>query len=123
LTAARDPDAPHDGRSNRRSFRDEEKLAVVLESEQPGMSAAEACRRHRIVASMVFRWRVQFAFAGKKDAKLAEVTLVGSGVGGSLTPCSAERSVASTGRDNAGATARLAALLCARRQRSGAPNG
>lgn len=85
LTAARDPDPPHDGRSNRRSFTDEEKLAVVLESEQPGMSVAEACR-HRIVTSMVFRWRVQFAFAGKKAAKLAKATLVGSGIGGSTPP-------------------------------------
>jgi Transposase len=86
LTAARDPDPPRDGRSNRRSFTDEEKLAVVLESEQPGMSVAEVCRRHRIVTSMVFRWRVQFGFAGKKAAKLATVTLAGSGIGGSSTP-------------------------------------
>ena len=86
LTAARDPDPPHDGRSNRRSFTNEEKLAVVLESEQPGMSVAEVCRCHRIVTSMVFRWRVQFGFAGKKAAKLATVTLAGSGIGGSSTP-------------------------------------
>jgi len=74
LTAARDANPPHDGRSNRRSFTDKEKLAVVLESEQPGMSVAELCR-HGIVTSMVFRWRVQFGFAGKKAAKLATVTL------------------------------------------------
>jgi transposase-like protein len=43
LTAAREADPPHDGRSNRRSFTNEEKLAVVLESEQPGMSVAEVC--------------------------------------------------------------------------------
>ena len=77
LTAAREADPPHDGRSNRRSFTDEEKLAVVLESEQPGMSVAEVCRRHRIVTSMVFRWRVQFGFTGKKAAKLATVMLPG----------------------------------------------
>ena len=71
LTAACEARPPHDGRSNRRSFTDEEKLAVVLESEQPGMSVAEVCRRHRIVTSMVFRWRVQFGFTGKKAAKLA----------------------------------------------------
>ena len=39
------------------------------------MSVAEVCRRHRIVTSMVFRWRVQFGFTGKKAAKLATVTL------------------------------------------------
>jgi len=86
LTAARDPDPPHDGRSNRRSFTDEEKLAVVLESEQPGMSVAEVCRRHRIVTSMVFRWRVQFGFTGKKAAKLATVTFPGGSSGGSSGP-------------------------------------
>jgi hypothetical protein len=86
LTAARDANPPRDGRSNRRSFTDEEKLAVVLESEQPGMSVAEVCRRHRIVTSMVFRWRVQFGFTGKKAAKLATVTLPGGSSGGSSGP-------------------------------------
>jgi transposase-like protein len=86
LTAARDANPAHDGRSNRRSFTDKEKLAVVLETEQPGMSVAEVCRRHGIVTSMVFRWRVQFGFAGKKAAKLATVTLPGGSTGGSSTP-------------------------------------
>jgi hypothetical protein len=35
---------------------------------------------------MVFRWRVQFGFAGKKVAKLATVTLPGGSTGGSSTP-------------------------------------
>jgi transposase-like protein len=86
LTAAREAGPPHDGRSNRRSFTDEEKLAVVLQSEQPSMSVAEVCRRHRIVTSMVFRWRVQFGFTGKKAAKLATVTLPGGSSGGSSGP-------------------------------------
>ncbi len=68
-------------RSSRRSFTDKEKLAIVLESEQPGVSVAEVCRRHGIVTSMVFRWRVQFGFAGKKAAKLATVALPGAGMG------------------------------------------
>jgi len=86
LTAAREADPPHDGRSNRRRFTNEEKLASVLESEQPGMSVADVCRHHRIVTSMVFRWRVQFGFTGKKAAKLATVTLPGSSSGGSSGP-------------------------------------
>ena len=69
LTDAPDADPPRDGRSNRRSFTDEEKLAIVLETEQPGISVAEVCRRHGIVTSMVFRWRVQFGFAGKKRSE------------------------------------------------------
>ena len=58
----------------------------MLESEQPGMSVAEVCRRHRIVTSMVFRWRVQFGFTGKKAVKLATVTLPGGSSGGSSGP-------------------------------------
>ena len=69
-----------------RIFKDKEKLAVVLESEQPGMSIAEVCRRHDIVMSMVFRWRVQFGFAGKKAAKLVTVVLPEGSTGGSPTP-------------------------------------
>jgi transposase-like protein len=84
LTAARDAEPPHDGRSNRRNFTDDEKLAVVLESEQPGVSVAEICRRHGIVTSMVFRWRVQFGFASKKPTKLATVT--GDGTAGAVLP-------------------------------------
>ena len=84
LTAARDAEPTRDERSNRRSFK--ENLAIVLESEQPGVSVAEVCRRHGIVTSMVFRWRVQFGFAGKRAAKLATVALPGARIGGSSTP-------------------------------------
>jgi len=86
LTTARNAEPTRDERSSRRSFTDKEKLAIVLESEQPGVSVAEVCRRHGIVTSMVFRWRVQFGFAGKKAAKLATVALPGAGIGGSSTP-------------------------------------
>lgn len=47
---------------------------------------AEVCRRHGIVTSMVFRWRVQVGVAGKKAAKLATVALAGGGIGGSSAP-------------------------------------
>lgn len=70
----------------RRSFTDEEKLAVVLESEQPGVSVAEVCRRHGIVTSMVFRWRVQFGFASKKTTKLASVAVADGSAGASSMP-------------------------------------
>ena len=49
LSAARDAEPTQDERSNLRSFTDEEKLAIVLESEQPGVSVAEVCRRRRDV--------------------------------------------------------------------------
>ena len=42
-----------DGRSNRRRFSDEQKRAMVQETERPGVSVAEVCRRHGIATS----WR------------------------------------------------------------------
>jgi transposase-like protein len=62
-----------DGRSNRRSFADAEKLAIVMEAEQPGVSAAAVCRRHNIATSMIFRWRVQFGLRQGEHAELAAV--------------------------------------------------
>ncbi|MBP1296416.1 IS66 family insertion sequence element accessory protein TnpA [Bradyrhizobium elkanii] len=63
LTDASSDDASVDGRSNRRRFSDEEKLAIARESDAPNVSAAEMCRRHGIVtqhavpvASLVRVW-------------------------------------------------------------------
>ena len=77
LTDAPTVDPPSDGRANRRRFSDEEKLAIVTESELPD-AAAEVCRRHGIVTSMLFRWRVQFGFSKRVRAKLAAVKVAGA---------------------------------------------
>jgi transposase-like protein len=72
LTDAATAAPARDGRSNRRSFTKAEKLAVVMEAEQPGVSAAAVCRRHNIATSMIFRWRVQFGIGrGKADNLVA----------------------------------------------------
>ena len=47
---------------------------------------AEVCRRHGIVTSMVFRWRVQFGFAQKNRAKLVPVAVTEDGPTASSTP-------------------------------------
>ncbi|OKO83773.1 transposase [Bradyrhizobium sp. NAS96.2] len=78
LTDAPTPDPPSDGRANRRRFSDGEKLAIVTESELPGATAAEICRRHGIVTSMLFRWRVQFGLSKRMRAKLAAVKVAGA---------------------------------------------
>jgi transposase-like protein len=77
LTQPQASEPAYDRRSNRRSFTDEEKLSIVLESEAPGVSAAAICRRHDISTSMVFCWRVQFGFGKEKPAKLATVAVAG----------------------------------------------
>lgn len=57
----------------RRTFSDEEKRAIVAESEVPGATAAMVCRKHGIVTSMLFRWRVQYGLRRKPQAHLAAV--------------------------------------------------
>ena len=61
-------------RQGRRIFTDEEKRAIVVESERPGVIAAEICRRHGIATSMLFRWRVQLGYRRKPAVTLAAVT-------------------------------------------------
>jgi len=75
LTAPAPADPARDGCSNRRSFTDADKLAIVMEAEQPGVSAAAVCRRHNIATSMIFRWRAQFGFGRGKPTTLAAVRI------------------------------------------------
>jgi transposase-like protein len=76
LTAAAkaDPQAPDP--PSRRFFSDEQKRAIALETEQPGVTVSGIARKHGIVTGLLFRWRVQFGVTQKKRAKLAAVTLV-----------------------------------------------
>jgi len=64
-----------DGRSNRRRFSVEQKRAIVQETEKPGASVAQVCRRHGIATSMVFRWRVDFGLSAGKAPQLVTVAL------------------------------------------------
>lgn len=66
-----------DRRANRRRFTDAEKLAIVQKADASGATAAAICRRHGIVTSMLFRWRVQFGFGQNERAKLAAVQVEG----------------------------------------------
>ena len=70
-------DLARDKRSNRRSFTDDEKRAIVLETEAPGATISSVARRHDIVLSMIFRWRVQLGLKKEKPALLAEVSVSG----------------------------------------------
>jgi transposase-like protein len=75
LTAASNdvPEAPTT--PARRFFSDEQKLAIAVESGQPGATVSAVARKYGIVTGLLFRWRVQFGVAQKKRAKLAPVTL------------------------------------------------
>lgn len=75
LTDATVADSARDGRANRRHFTDEEKLAIVLECEQPGNSVSAVARAHRLATSALFRWRADFGYGRKAKAELAPVVL------------------------------------------------
>jgi transposase len=47
----------HRGVARRRRLTAEQKLAVVAETMQPGMSISYVARRHGLSPSLVFRWR------------------------------------------------------------------
>jgi transposase-like protein len=64
-----------DGRSNRHRFSNEQKRMIVQETEKPGVSVAQGCRRHGVATSMVFRWRVEFGLTARKAPRLATVAL------------------------------------------------
>jgi len=59
----------------RRFFSDEQKLAIVMQTEQPGATVSGVARKHGIVTGLLFRWRVEFGVAQKNRAKLVPVTL------------------------------------------------
>lgn len=75
LTASSKDDPAPARQPARRFFSDEQKRAVALESDQPGVSVSQVARKHGIVTGMLFRWRVQFGVAQKKHARLAPVVL------------------------------------------------
>lgn len=73
LTNALNGELPEAGKLNRRSFTDDEKRAIIMETLHPGATVSQVARRHCIVTSMVFRWRVQFGFAGDDSVKMVTV--------------------------------------------------
>jgi transposase-like protein len=44
---------------------------MVQETEKPGVTVAEVCRRHGIATSQLFCWRVQFGLTVRKTPQLA----------------------------------------------------
>src|SRR5690606_5670371 len=59
---------------SRRSFTPEEKAAIVRETQRRGATVLGVARRHRIVPSVIFRWRAEMGVGAGKPAELALVT-------------------------------------------------
>jgi len=60
------------GVARRRRFTTEQKLAVVNEMLQPGMSISYVARRHELSPSLVFRWRRLMSEGGKEAVRVDE---------------------------------------------------
>jgi transposase-like protein len=85
------------GVARRRRFTTEQKLSVVNETLQPGMSISYVARRHGLSPSLVFRWRRLMSEGGKEAVRVdedvvaaSEVRRLGNGFGSS-NACSAAR--------------------------------
>jgi transposase len=57
------------GVARRRRFTTEQKLAVVAETMQPGMSISYVARRHGLSPSLVFRWRRLMTEGGQRAVR------------------------------------------------------
>jgi transposase len=85
------------GVARRRRFTTEQKLSVVNETLQPGVSISYVARRHGLSPSLVFRWRRLMSKGGKEAVRVDEDVVAASEVRrleerfGSLNACSAAR--------------------------------
>ncbi len=52
------------GPARRRRWSTEQKLRIIEESYEPGMSVSEVARRHGVAANLLFRWRKLLADGG-----------------------------------------------------------
>lgn len=57
------------GVARRRHFTAEQKLAIVAETMQPGMSISYVARRHGLSPSLVFRWRRLMTDGGREAVR------------------------------------------------------
>lgn len=86
MTTALTADLSLPDRKPRRVFTEEEKLAIALETEKPDATVSQVARHHRIVTSMLFRWRASLGFGKGKPAKLAAVTMADAQCGALVLP-------------------------------------
>ena len=61
-----------------RRFTAEQKLEILREADQPGVTVSEVCRRHALAVSVFYRWRAVAqggsAVALKRDAGFVRVS-------------------------------------------------
>lgn len=60
-------------RAQRRSFSDDEKRAIVVQTLDPHVTVSQVARRHGIAAALLFRWRAQMGLAAGEQARFVAV--------------------------------------------------
>lgn len=73
LTGATLREPEQAGRAQRRSFSDDEKRAIVMQTLDPHVTVSQVARRHGIAAAMLFRWRARYDLSGSEQARLVTV--------------------------------------------------
>ena len=68
------------GVARRRRFPTHQKLAIVAERMQPGMSISYVARQHRLSPSLVFRWRRLMSQGGKEAVRADDEVVAASEV-------------------------------------------
>ena len=68
------------GVARRRRFTPDEKLAIVGETMQPGMSISYGARQHGLSPSLVFRWRRLMSEGGKEAVRADDAVVAASEV-------------------------------------------
>jgi transposase len=68
------------GVARRRRFSTEQKLAVVAETMQPGLSISYVARRHGVSPSLVFRWRRLMSEGGQEAVRADDDVVAASQV-------------------------------------------
>lgn len=70
----------HTGVARRRRFPTDQKLAIVAETMQPGMSISYVARQHGLSPSLVFRWRRLMSQGGKEAVRADDEVVAASEV-------------------------------------------
>lgn len=63
----------------RRSFSEDEKRAIAMQTLEPHVTVSQVARRHGIAASLLFRWRAQLGLGASENVRLVTVRVEGDG--------------------------------------------
>lgn len=66
--------APSTAQPTRRQYTDKQKLAILADAAERGVTVSTVARRHGITPPMIFRWRTEFGLAAKKTESATLVT-------------------------------------------------